>query len=110
MGAMETIQTILTICGGITVVGGAAAVLSGAYKKYKKPTSDLEKRIEVIETDIKDIKQKLNNDYENINENRNDMNLLMRSMFCLIENKITGNNIEGLKKTRDELINALTEK
>ena len=26
------------------------------------------------------------------------MNLLMRSMFNLIENKITGNNIEGLKK------------
>nr|DAH66496.1 MAG TPA: hypothetical protein [Caudoviricetes sp.] len=34
----------------------------------------------------------------------------MRSMFNLIENKITGNNIEGLKKTRDELIQALTEK
>lgn len=110
MDIMETIQTILAICGGISVIGGAAAVLSGAYKKYKKPTSDLEKRIEVIETDIKDIKQKLNNDYESISNNRNDMNLLMRSLFCLIENKITGNNIEGLKKTRDELINALTEK
>ena len=110
MDIMETIQTILAICRGISVIGGAAAVLSGAYKKYKKPTSDLEQRIEVIESDIKDIKQKLNNDYENINNNRNDMNLLMRSMFCLIENKITGNNIEGLKKTRDELINALTEK
>ena len=100
MDIMETIQTILAICGGISVIGGAAAVLSGAYKKYKKPTSDLEQRIEVIESDIKDIKQKLNNDYENINNNRNDMNLLMRSMFCLIENKITGNNIEGLKKNK----------
>ena len=38
------------------------------------------------------------------------MNLLMRSMFNLIENKITGNNIEGLKKTRDELVNAMTDK
>ena len=38
------------------------------------------------------------------------MNLLMRSMFDLIENKITGNNVEGLKKTRDDLIHALTDK
>ena len=38
------------------------------------------------------------------------MNLIMRSMFNLIENKITGNNIEGLKKTREELVNAMTDK
>lgn len=110
MDIMETIQTILAICGGISVIGGAAAVLSGVYKNYKKPTSDLEKRIEVIETDIKDIKQKLNNDYESISNNRNDMNLLMRSLFGLIENKITGNNIDGLKKIKDELINTITDK
>lgn len=110
MDVMETIQAILAVCGGISVVGGAAAVLSGAYKKYKKPTQDLESRIEIIEKDIRDIKTKLNNDYDSINANREDMNLLMRSMFGLIENKITGNNIENLKKTRDELINALTQK
>lgn len=110
MDIMETIQTILSICGGISIIGGAAAVLSGAYKKYKKPTTDLEKRIEVIETDIKDIKQKLNNDYESISSNRNDMNLLMRSLFGLIENKITGNNIDGLKRIRDELIDTITDK
>lgn len=92
------------------MIGGAAAVLSGAYKKYKKPTSDLERRINVMEADIKDIKQKLNNDYESISNNRNDMNLLMRSMFGLIENKITGNNIDGLKKIRDELIKTITDK
>ncbi len=36
-------------------------------------------------------------------KNREDTQLLMRSMFNLIENKITGNNVEGLKKTRDDL-------
>ena len=56
------------------------------------------------------IDQKLTNDYTQINQNRDDMNLLMRSMFDLIENKITGNNVEGLKKTRDDLIHALTDK
>ena len=110
MDVMETIKTILAICGAISAFGGAAAVLSGAHKKYKEPTNALEARIDVIETDIKEIKRKLENDYDSIKSNRDDMNLLMRSLFCLIENKITGNKIEGLKKTRDELINALTDK
>lgn len=40
---ITTVQTILSICGGISIIGGAAAILTGAYKKYKKPTNDLEK-------------------------------------------------------------------
>ena len=107
---METINQIIVVCGWIISLGGAGTVIYNLYKQHKKPTDDLEKRIDVIEKDIKDIKAKLNNDYNSINANREDMNLLMRSMFCLIENKITGNNIDGLKKTRDELINALTDK
>lgn len=86
----------------------AIGVLYTAYKHYKKPTDDMKHRIDHIETDIKEIKQKLNSDYSAINNQRDDMNLVMKSMFNLIENKITGNNIEGLKKTRDDLINALT--
>ena len=70
---------------------------------------DIEKRVGAIETDIKDIKEKLDNDYSNIKQNREDTQLLMRSMFNLIENKITGNNVEGLKKTRDDLLEALTK-
>lgn len=66
--------------------------------------------MQTIEEDIKDIKSKLEKDYTSIRTQRDDMNLIMRSMFNLIENKITGNNIEGLKKTREELVNAMTDK
>ena len=105
---MDTINKIMVACGWIITIGGAIGVLYTAYKHYKKPTDDLKHRIDHIETDIKEIKQKLNSDYSAINNQRDDMNLVMKSMFNLIENKITGNNIEGLKKTRDDLINALT--
>ena len=101
---MDTINKIMVACGWIITIGGAIGVLYNAYKPYKKPTDDLEQ----IETDIKEINQKLNSDYSTINKQQDDMNLVMKSMFNLIENKITGNNIEGLKKTRDDLINALT--
>ena len=105
---METINEIMVACGWIITIGGAIGVLYTAYKHYKKPTDDMKHRIDHMETDIKEIKQTLNSDYSAINNQRDDMNLVMKSMFNLIENKITGNNIEGLKKTRDDLINALT--
>lgn len=107
---METINQIMVLCGWIITLGGAGTVIYNAYKKAKKPQDDIEERLSAIENDIKDIKGKLQSDYDSINQNREDMNLLMRSVFSLIENKITGNNIEGLKKTRDELINYITEK
>lgn len=107
---METINQIMVICGWIITLGGAVTVIYNAYKRAKKPKDDIEGRLTSIENDVKEIKRKLQSDYDSINQNREDMNLLMRSMFSLIENKITGNNVEGLKKTRDELIAALTEK
>lgn len=114
---MELITQILAICGAISVIGGAVLVLSMICTTRKAPKEkqdnrieQIEKRITNIETSITGINQKLDNDYKNIRNTRDDMNLLMRSMFNLIENKITGNNIEGLKKTREELVNAMTDK
>ncbi len=106
---MEILQTILSICGGISIIGGAISILYTAYNKAKEPSRDIENRLQTIENDVSEIKRKLEKDYMQISENREDMNLIMRSMLNLIENKLTNNNIDGLKKTRDELINALTE-
>lgn len=106
---METINLIIAVCGGIVTIGGAGTVIYNLYKKAKKPKDDIEGRLTAIENDVRDIKRKLQSDYDSINQNRASMNLLMRSMFSLIENKITGNNVDGLKKTRDDLIEALTE-
>ena len=110
MNYVEFVQALLQICGAITVIGAAGGVIYKIYAEAKKPQTDIERRLDTIESDIKDIKSKLNKDYEDINQNRDDMSLLMRSMFDLIENKITGNNVEGLKKMRDDLIHALTDK
>ena len=100
----------MNICVGISTVGAAGTIIYKAYTEAKKPQEDTNKRLDNIEKRLDGIDQKLTNDYTQINQNRDDMNLLMRSMFDLIENKITGNNVEGLKKTRDDLIHALTDK
>ena len=45
MDVMETIQTILAICGGISVIGGAAAVIH----KWIAPAVKLNDRVETLE-------------------------------------------------------------
>lgn len=107
---MEPFNQIIIVCNCIIALSGASGVIYTIYKSAKKPKDDIEERLTTIETEIKGIKTKLQSDYDSINQNREDMNLLMRSVFALIENKITGNNVEGLKKTRDDLIQALTER
>ena len=103
-------EKFIILCGWISTIAGTGTTIYNLYIKYKKPVKDLEDRMSNLEEEVKDIKRKLDNDYSSIRSNREDMNLLMRSLFCLIENKLTGNNVEGLKKTRDALINALTDK
>lgn len=107
---MEQLTQFLVICNAITVIGGAVAVISTWKKHMDSPRKKQDKKIENIEESISDINKKLDSDYKSIRNTKEDMNLLMRSMFNLIENKITGNNIEGLKKTREELVNAMTDK
>ena len=57
MGATDFINTFLAICGGISIVGGAIAVVWKAIK----PTVNLGKRVEVLE-------EKSNKDFEAIND------------------------------------------
>ena len=45
MDVMETVQTILAICGGISVIGGAAAVIH----KWIAPAVKLNDRVETLE-------------------------------------------------------------
>lgn len=110
MGLYELGKAFMTICVGISTVGAAGTIIYKTYTEARKPQEAVNRRLDNIEKRLDGIDQKLTNDYTQINQNRDDMNLLMRSMFDLIENKITGNNVEGLKKTRDDLIHALTDK
>ena len=56
---LEFVRTIVSICSGIGTIGAAAGVLYTVYSHAKKPQQDIEKRVGAIETDIKDIKEKL---------------------------------------------------
>lgn len=98
MGATEFINTFLAICGGISIFGGAIAVVW----KVIKPAVNLEKRVEVLES-------KSDKDYVSINEIKEAQSILCQGMIALIDSRLTGNNEENLKKTKDSMIRYLAE-
>lgn len=95
---MEFINTFLAICGGISIVGGAVAIIWKAVN----PAVKLGKRVEVLE-------KKSKNDYESIEDIKSAQSLLCQGMIAMIDAQLSGNNVENLKKTKDNMIKYLAD-
>lgn len=76
-------ETVLMICGIISAIGAAGAVI---YKVIVKPFEYIIKRLDVVD-DIRDGQK-----------------VLMFSTASIMEHIITGNHIEKLKDDYEELI------
>ena len=98
MDVIETIQKILAICGGISVIGGAAAVIH----KWIAQAMKLNDRVKKLEEHSK-------NDYEALSEIKERDSLIMETLVTMLNSQISGNNVEQLKKTRDKLISYLAQ-
>jgi len=95
---MEILQTILSICGGISIIGGAAAIIW----KWISPAVKLNERVELLEQHDK-------RDYEELQKIAERDALILEALITMLDSQITGNNIEGLKKTRTKLTEYLVQ-
>jgi len=90
---------ILGAAGGIIVIGGAITVVWN----WLSPAVRFGDRVKKLE-------EKQQNDYKRFQKTDKTQSLLCQGMIALIDNQITGNNIDGLKKTRQNMIEHLAEK
>ena len=98
MGFADFINTILAICGGISIVGGAIAIVW----KIVNPAVKLGKRVEVLE-------EKADKDYTAIEDIKSAQSLLCQGMLAMMDSQLSGNNVESLKKTKEGLIKYLAD-
>lgn len=97
MNAAEFIQFFLTICGGISIVGGAAAVIV----KWIAPAFRLNRRVEVLEDHDR-------RDFETLKRIADRDSLILEVLSTMLDGQISGNNTEELKKTKQKLTEYLT--
>lgn len=100
---MQVIAAILAICGGITCIAGAGAVLYNMYAKAKAPNQLQDERIEKLEKKVErldDLLARDTRDIESINESNR---LTQRALWALLNHGIDGNEIASMKKVKEEL-------
>ncbi len=89
---MEYLYMILSICGAVSIIGGAGAVIV----KVIKPAFRLTKRVEKLE-------EHSDKDYKRLVALEEMQKQQSKSLAALLNHQITGNGIESMKKIRDEL-------
>ncbi len=92
MSISEFVQIFLSICGGISIVGGAAAVIF----KWITPAFRLNKRVETLEEHDR-------RDYESLRRIAERDSLILEVLSTMLDSQISGNNVEELKKQNRSL-------
>ena len=93
-------QWIIGICGGITAIAAAVAII-------RKPWNALIDRIEALEkkhdADQEANEKRLAADLDLLQDMNNTIKHLNYGVFVLLDHAATGNSIERCKRARDEL-------
>ena len=98
MSIQEFIQFFLSICGGVSIIGGAAAVIF----KWITPAFRLNKRVEILEDHDK-------RDFEALKRIAERDSLILEVLSTMLDSQINGDNVEELKKTKQKLTNYLAQ-
>ena len=112
---------VVSVCGGITGIAAAIAVMVKFNTFLKKPNHDqdvkiedlttrvakLEGKVEGLEDDFK--KQNLQHmelfkrDKERLDAQENSMNMLLRANFALLGHALNGNNVEQMQSAFNDI-------
>lgn len=112
---------VVSVCGGITGIAAAIAVIVKFNTFLKKPNHDqdvkiedlttrvvkLEGKVEGLEDDLK--KQNLHHkelferDKERLDTQENSMNMLLRANFALLGHALNGNNVEQMQSAFNDI-------
>lgn len=97
------IQDIVLVIGVILTVLNIIERVILFKDKAKQPHLQHEQRIVALESEVKHIEDKLNDDSERIAELEMGTRVLMKSIGALLSHGIDGNNTDEMKLAREEL-------
>ena len=87
-----TSEQLLGLCAFVTAVWGVWKTT----KEESKPSADLKKEVD-------EHSRLLESDNKRLKEVEESNRLILQSLLVIVNHEISGNGIDGMKKTRDEL-------
>lgn len=100
---MEMTETILTICGVIVAVGGAAVYIAKAIGAAMKPTNELKKEMQKHAKYLENDERRLDEHAQILKEIKEDQKMMLKSLHLLLTHAESGNNTGEVKKGKEEL-------
>ena len=106
----QIIDIILAVCGGITAVAAAIGVIAVLVKKAKSPNQHQNERLDILENRVDKHDELLGNDNKRLKSIEDGNRVTQRALLALLAHGIDGNDIESMKKAKDDLQQYLIEK
>lgn len=106
----QLFQSVLAICGAITAVAAAAAVIVSLVKKAKVPNEVQNSRLDALEEKVNTHDEYFENDDKRLKNIENGNRITQKALLALLAHGIDGNDVDGMKKAKDELQHYLIEK
>lgn len=98
-----TAAVILLLVGIYNTVMSAIKTQREEKRRREQPVSDLEQK-------VNDHEQKLINDHERMNDMEGAIRILMRSQIAQLDHAISGNSVDKLRESKDEILDYLSKK
>lgn len=106
----DLIGIFLGACGVITAAAGAVAVIYSLIVKAKTPNRMQNERLDKHEEWLKKHDALLDNDNRRLNELEKSSNLTIKALLALLKHGIDGNDIESMRKVKEELAEYLIDR
>lgn len=94
----DTLTQVMAVCGVISTIGGAGAVIY----RFVHPAFKFKKRVELLE-------EKAERDYRRLNDLSDMQKQQSKCLAAMLNHFITGNGVDNMKKIRDELLQSIIE-
>lgn len=106
----QLFTSVLAVCGAITAVAAAAAVIISLVKKAKMPNELQNQRLDNIEKKINEHDDWFENDDKRLKNIENGNRITQKAILALLSHGIDGNDVDGMRKAKEELQGYLIEK
>lgn len=101
---------LLAMCGAIVTISAAVTVIIKVIQKAKQPEESQNKRIDDLEKKVEQHEQLFDNDNKRLIELEKGNRVMQQSMLALLSHTLNGDDVDSLKKAKENLQNYLIDK
>lgn len=105
-----TFEQLIGTVAVILILVGAYNTLMTAAKTRREEKQRREQPVSNLEAKVNDHEQKLKNDHERLNDMEAAIRILMRSQIAQLDHAISGNSVDKLRESKDEILDYLSKK